>query len=167
MSLYFSSGRLEEKRCKARLLCVVPVITVVIVIHAHVNFNRGWLDRVFLNCGWLDRGLLSPTYHHDHHCDCSGVIHTFQLHIIYLYKTTVHCYIPLHKIVDLYCHYLFTYCIFYSSFYYLCFCPVTDILLHCGSFCHENKFLVCVNMPGNKADSDYYYDMQCSSIYNV
>ncbi len=43
-------------RRKARLLCVVPVITVVIVIHAHVNFNRGWLDRVFLNCGWLDRG---------------------------------------------------------------------------------------------------------------
>ncbi len=58
MSLYLSSGRVEEKRSKARLLCVVPVITVVIVIHAHVNFNRGWLDRVFLNCGWLDRGEL-------------------------------------------------------------------------------------------------------------
>ncbi len=52
MSLYLSSGRLEEKRS----LCVVPVITVVIVIHPHLNFNCGWLDRVFLNCGWLDRG---------------------------------------------------------------------------------------------------------------
>ncbi len=26
--------------------------------------------------------------------------------------------------------------------------------MHCGSFAHENKFLVCVNIPGNKADSD-------------
>ncbi len=34
------------------------------------------------------------------------------------------------------------------------FCSVTVILLHCGSFCHENKFLVCVNIPGNKAHSD-------------
>ncbi len=41
-----------------------------------------------------------------------------------------------------------------SSLYYLYFCSVTVILLHCGSFCHENKFLVCVNIPGNKADSD-------------
>ncbi len=49
-------GVLKKSALKARLLCVVPVITVDIVIHAHVNFNRGWLDRVFLNCGWLDRG---------------------------------------------------------------------------------------------------------------
>ncbi len=28
------------------------------------------------------------------------------------------------------------------------------VLLHSGSFCHENKFLVCVNIPGNKAHSD-------------
>ncbi len=34
------------------------------------------------------------------------------------------------------------------------FCSVTVILLHCGSFCHENKFLVCVNISGNKAHSD-------------
>ncbi len=34
------------------------------------------------------------------------------------------------------------------------FFSVTVILLHCGSFCHENKFLVCVNIPVNKADSD-------------
>ncbi len=63
MSLYLSSERLEEKRSKSALLCVVPVITVIIVIHAHqypsINFNRGWLDRVFLNCGWLDRGEVS------------------------------------------------------------------------------------------------------------
>ncbi len=31
---------------------------------------------------------------------------------------------------------------------------VTVVLLHCSSFCHENKFLICVNIPGNKADSD-------------
>ncbi len=49
---YLKSGRLEEKRVPS----VVPVITVIIVIHAQLNFNRGWLDRVFLNCGWLDRG---------------------------------------------------------------------------------------------------------------
>ncbi len=38
---------------KARSICVVPVITVIIVIRAHKNVNRGWLDRIFLNCGWL------------------------------------------------------------------------------------------------------------------
>ncbi len=27
-------------------------------------------------------------------------------------------------------------------------------MLHCVSFCHENKFPVCVNIPANKADSD-------------
>ncbi len=27
-------------------------------------------------------------------------------------------------------------------------------MLHCGSFCHENKFLVCVNIPCNKAHCD-------------
>ncbi len=46
-----------------------------------------------------------------------------------------------------------TLCTFNS--YYLCFCSVTVILLHCGSFCHENKFLLCVNIPGNKAQSDF------------
>ncbi len=55
---------------------------------------------------------------------------------------------------------MFVYYSFYS-FYYLCLCSVTVILLHCGSFCHENKFLVCVNIPGNKAhsesDSDPYF----------
>ncbi len=37
------------------------------------------------------------------------------------------------------------------------FCSVTVILLHCGSFCHENKFLACVNIPANKAHSDSDY----------
>ncbi len=27
-------------------------------------------------------------------------------------------------------------------------------MLHCGSFCHENKFLVCVNISCNKAHCD-------------
>ncbi len=27
-------------------------------------------------------------------------------------------------------------------------------MLHCSSFCHVNKFLVCVNIPDNKAHSD-------------
>ncbi len=53
-----------------------------------------------------------------------------------------------------YCYSLFTCSIFNSSFYYLFFFHVTVILLHCGSFCHKNKFLVCVNIPGNKAHSD-------------
>ncbi len=44
--------------------------------------------------------------------------------------------------------------LFNSSFYYLCFCPVTVILLHSGSFHHENNFLICVNIPGNKVHSD-------------
>ncbi len=40
--------------------------------------------------------------------------------------------------------------LFNSSFYYFLFffCSVTVLLLHCGSF------LVCVNIPGNKAHSD-------------
>ncbi len=44
--------------------------------------------------------------------------------------------------------------------YYLCFCPVTVILFHRRSFCHENNFLVCINIPDNKAHSDS--DMICS-----
>ncbi len=31
---------------------------------------------------------------------------------------------------------------------------INSFLLRCGSFCHENKFLICVNIPGNKANSD-------------
>ncbi len=57
--------------------------------------------------------------------------------------------LPIFKLLFLI--YLF---LFYYSFYYVFFCSVNVILLHCGSFCHENKFLVCVNIPGNKAHSD-------------
>ncbi len=67
---------------------------------------------------------------------------------------TVHCYIPVHTIVYLYIVIPYLLVIFNSSFYYLCFCSVAVILLHCSSFYHENKFLVCVNIPGNKAHSD-------------
>ncbi len=64
----------------------------------------------------------------------------------------VHCYIHVHTIVNLYIviHYLLV------LFIICVFCSVTVILLHRGSFCHENQFLVCVNIPGNKADSDFF-----------
>ncbi len=64
----------------------------------------------------------------------------------------------LHK----YGSYTFMWCLLCKMwFYYLCFHSVTVILLHCGSFCHENKFLVCVNIHGNKAHSDS--DFMCTS----
>ncbi len=45
--------------------------------------------------------------------------------------------------------------LFFLILFIICvFCSVTVILLRCGSFYHENKFLVCVNIPGNKAHSD-------------
>ncbi len=51
----------------------------------------------------------------------------------------------------LFLNYLF----FLILLFIICFfCSITLILLHCGSFCHKNRFLVCVNIPGNKADSD-------------
>ncbi len=61
-----------------------------------------------------------------------------------------------------YCYSLFT-SYFYFFFFYLCFCSVSVILLHCGSFCHKNKFLVCVNIPGNKAYSDSEYEVNSAS----
>ncbi len=33
------------------------------------------------------------------------------------------------------------------------------ILLHCRSFCHENIFLIYVNIPGNKAHFDSDSDL--------
>lgn len=36
-------------------LCVAADITVMIIIRAHQNIKRGWLDCVFPNRGWLDR----------------------------------------------------------------------------------------------------------------
>ncbi len=57
---YLSFERLEEKRSKSAspLCCSCDYRN-----HCNTrapNFNRGWFDRVFLNCGWLDRGA-SPT----------------------------------------------------------------------------------------------------------
>ncbi len=47
----------------------------------------------------------------------------------------------------LFLNYLF----FLILLFIICFfCSITLILLHCGSFCHKNRFLVCVNIPGNK-----------------
>ncbi len=46
-----------------------------------------------------------------------------------------------HTIVNLYIVIPYLLVLFNSSFYYLCFCSVTVILLHCGSYCHENKYL--------------------------
>ncbi len=62
---------------------------------------------------------------------------------------TVYCNIPVQRIFNLYIviPYLL---VLFLFFYYLCICPVTVILLHCGSPCHENKFLVCVNIHLNK-----------------
>ncbi len=74
-------------------------------------------------------------------------VHTKLSIVIYLY---VQCY------QFVYCYSLFTYSIFILLL--SVFCLVTVILLHCGSSCHENKCLVCVNIPGNKAHSDSVSD---------
>ncbi len=57
------------------------------------------------------------------------------------------------------------YLFFLILLYIICvFCSVTVILLHCGNFCHENKFLECVNIPGNKAHSDSD-SFNCGFVY--
>ncbi len=49
---------------------------------------------------------------------------------------------------------LLIYLFFLILLFIVCvFCSFTVILLQCGSFCHVNKFLVCVNIPANKAHS--------------
>ncbi len=73
--------------------------------------------------------------------------------VIYLY-TIVNLYIVIPYLLVL-----------FLLFYYLCFCPVTVILLHCGSFYHENKFLVCVNIPGNIAHSDSDSDSEFARMH--
>ncbi len=88
-------------------------------------------------------------------------IHLFIWHTYLVYTSiahNIHVHPKLSIVIYLYiqlyiCVKLFL-ILFNSSFYYLCFCSVTDILLHCSSFYHKNKFLVCVNIPGNKAHSD-------------
>ncbi len=54
------------------------------------------------------------------------------------------------------------YLLFLILLFYLCFCSVPVILLHCGSFCHKNKFLVCVNITANKAHSDSDFEISDS-----
>ncbi len=96
---------------------------------------------------------------------CYALIHLFIWHtLVYIsiaHNIHVHTKlstvirIPVHTIVNLYIVIPYLLVLFNSSFYYLCFfCSVTVILLHYSSFCHENKFLVCVNIPDNKAHSD-------------
>ncbi len=60
---------------------------------------------------------------------------------------------------------LFLIYVFFLIIFIMCFCSVTVVLLRCGSFCHENKFLVCVNIPGNKAHSDLWEDLIRFSLY--
>ncbi len=70
--------------------------------------------------------------------------HILSLHFNYTWYTctykTVHCYIPVNTLFNLYIVIPYLLVLVNSSFYYLCFGSVN--LLHCGSFCHENKFLV-------------------------
>ncbi len=65
-------------------------------------------------------------------------------------STVIYLYIQLSICILL----LLIYLLFLIIFIICVFCSVAVILLRCGSFCHENKFLVCVNIPGNKAHSD-------------
>ncbi len=67
----------------------------------------------------------------------------------------------MHTIVNLYIFIPYLLVLFFNSSFFICVLSV--ILLHCGGFCHENKFLVCVNIPGNKAHSDSDSD----SVYRV
>ncbi len=76
---------------------------------------------------------------------------TLQLHIIYLYIQNCP-YTCTYSCQFVYCYSLFVH---FNSYFIICvFCFVTVILLHCSSFCHENKFLLCINIPGIKAHSD-------------
>ncbi len=94
--------------------------------------------------GHLARGDFTPqtTYILSLHFNCTLYTCTY---------TTVHCYIPVHTIVNLYIVIPYLRVRYNSTFYYLFF---VLSLLHCGSFGHENKFLVCVKIPGNKDYSD-------------
>ncbi len=89
--------------------------------------------------------------------------------IHYLFTTHTYFFISILHISDLYTHNCLYYilCFCYSVhclFVYLYIiilltvsCPVLSCCCHSvalWSFCHYNKFLVCVNIPGNKAHSD-------------
>ncbi len=88
------------------------------------------------------------------------MVHTLFIHLVY---TSVAHNIPVHTklsiVIYLYiqlsiCILLFLiYLLFFILiFYYLCFCSVTVILLHCVSFCHENKYI-----KTNQIKSNHFY----------
>ncbi len=91
-----------------------------------------------------------------HLCTCPLIYltHILCLHFEFAHNIPVHTklsiviylYIQLSICILLFPIYLFH---FYYFIIYV-FCSVTVILLHWGSFCHENKFLVCVNITGIK-----------------
>ncbi len=70
----------------------------------------------------------------------------FKLHIIYLYiQNSPLLYTCTYNCQFVYCYSLFTCSFSFLFLLFVFFCSVTVILLHCGSFCHKNKFLVGVN----------------------
>ncbi len=90
-----------------------------------------------------------------------NVEHTTLLYIINL--THILIYISILHISCLYIHnclyYILCFCYFvyfYISIFIICVlsCRCYSVVL--WSFCHYNKFLVCVNIPGNKAHSHFF-----------
>ncbi len=79
--------------------------------------------------------------------------HTYIIYCIYIFFPISNLHMS-----DLYTH-ACLYCIVFLLFctlpicilFFCCLCPVSVTL---WSFCHYNTFLVCVNIPGNKAHSD-------------
>ncbi len=51
------------------------------------------------------------------------------------------------------------YLFYFYYFYFLCLVLSLSFCFCCGSFCHQNKFLVFVSIPGNKALSDSDFDI--------
>ncbi len=78
-------------------------------------------------------------------------------------------FIPVYTIVNLYIVIPYLPVLFHSYFYYLCFFVLS--LTFCCTSWHsvasvmKKKFLVCVNIPGNKAHSDSDKDMQVSKTH--
>ncbi len=80
------------------------------------------------------------------------LVYTSIAHNIPVHTKLSISYIPVHTNCRfVYCYSLFTCC--FLILIYVVY-SVTVILLHCNSFCHGNKFLEYVNIPGNKVNSD-------------
>ncbi len=89
-------------------------------------------------------------------CDNFGVAGgVAQLFLRVAVATPVDPSLPVHTIVNLYIviPYLLVILVLISIIIFIIFF-VSVILLHCSSFCHKSKFLLCVTIPGNKADSE-------------